>query len=74
MERYDLNFTDDVRREFLRVILGGRSVPVCRQSHRVVIHDVTYQDVVYRVVYDKDRKEIVTFLLPHWSGLDEAAW
>lgn len=74
MQRYDLRFTDDVRAVFIGEINAGRSVCVRRQSLRVAIHDVTYKGSVYRVVYDKNRKEIVTFLLPEWVGLGVLDW
>ena len=66
-ERYDLEFTDPVRSTFLARIHRGETTVVARQSLRVTVHDVRYNGQTYRVVYDANRREIVTFLLPDWE-------
>jgi hypothetical protein len=74
MERYDLHFDEATRQTFVKLIRGGKTRAVRRQSLRVVIHDLEWKGTTYRVVYDTQRHEIVTFLLPDWQGVDEFAW
>ena len=62
MERYAIDFNRHMRREFERLIQYCQTHLVRKQSNRVSIHDVIYEGEVYRVVYDKSRKTIVTVL------------
>lgn len=50
------------RARIISAIRDGRSRVVRRQSHRVTIHDVELDETVVRVVYDRRRGEVVTFL------------
>jgi hypothetical protein len=45
-------------------IQSQRATFVERQSHRVTVWDLTHQQKEVRVVYDSQRKMIVTFLPP----------
>tara|TARA_Y100000034_G_scaffold91156_1_gene109940 strand:+ start:1008 stop:1268 length:261 start_codon:yes stop_codon:yes gene_type:complete len=63
VERYGLDFTRHVRREFCRRIQKQEKARfIERQSTRVSVWDVEYEEKIYRVVYDKIRKSIVTVL------------
>ncbi len=61
-ERYDLRYNRHDRHDIVQQIQTGRAKFVERQSGRVSVFDITHQGVSARVVYDKHRKEIVTFL------------
>jgi hypothetical protein len=63
-ERYELGFRKDERKYFVREIQGGRAVFLEKSSHRVSKFAVKYEGEWYPVVYDKNRKEIITFLPP----------
>lgn len=72
-ERLGLELGDDTHRRIVGVIQSSRSRVVERQSHRVTVHDVDLDGATYRVVYDRHRKQVVTFLPPdepvrriHW--------
>ena len=64
LERYGLVFSKEVRLKFERLIRCHQSCIVEKQSNRISVHDVIYNGEVYRVVYDKNRKTIVTALPP----------
>ena len=68
MERFDL-FEKDVF-AIEAMIRSGDSTVVERQSHRVVIHEVIYEDVTMHVAYDGLRSQIATFLYPEGNPLD----
>lgn len=61
-ERYGIVLTGAVRDEIVASIRGNRSTVAWRTSNRSVVHDVAYDGRTVRVVYDKARGEIVTFL------------
>jgi hypothetical protein len=63
VERYDIYLTDALRKEIVGKIQEGKSKPVEKQSGRLSVHDVELDEgKVVRVVYDKKRQQIVTFL------------
>ena len=62
LEREGLVYSRRVERALIGAIVGGKSVCVERQSHRVSVHDVPHEERIYRVVYDRQRKTIVTVL------------
>lgn len=61
-ERYGLNLTKEVRRNIRDKIRKNDGKFLERQSRRVTLWEVEYDCVKYKVVYDKLRGEIVTFL------------
>lgn len=70
-DRYGIRYTEDVRRGLIADIQQDRKVVtfVERQSNRVTVWSFRRdgQDVPF--VYDKIRKEIVTFLpQDYWTG------
>lgn len=62
MERYGIELGPAGRAELVAAIRSGRSRLVVRQSLRVSVHDVPRDGGLVRVVYDRQRHEIVTFL------------
>jgi hypothetical protein len=64
LERYGMEVGNGTRQQIINAIRQGRSTHVESQSHRISVHDVTlaHEELTVRVVYDKHRKEIVTFL------------
>lgn len=63
-ERFDLHLTQNDHAQIVRAIQGGKAKFVERQSHRVTLWDINYSGEDLRVVYDSQRKELVTFLFP----------
>jgi hypothetical protein len=61
-ERYGLEIGADSHSRIVEAIQQGRSRHVETQSLRVVIHDVDLDGLTVRVVYDRQRKQIATFL------------
>ena len=62
LERYNLTFTKAIRNHFKEQIQLNKGTFVSKQSRRVSLWDVDYSGETYRVVYDKQRHNIVTFL------------
>ena len=60
--RYGLRLTQHDLHTIRNEIQEGRSTCVQTQSNRISVHDLVYKDVPVRVVYDKMRKTVVTFL------------
>lgn len=65
-ERYGLDYTRPVRNRLVNAIRDGHGTFLLRESHRLTHWMVEG----YRVVYDKQRKEIATFLPPYGSPED----
>jgi len=62
LERYDLNFTKTIRNQIKSKIQKNDGTFLYRQSRRVTVWQVAYEDILLKVVYDTLRGEIVTFL------------
>lgn len=61
-ERYGMKFGRAEQREFVKAIQTGKSTVIEKQSHRVTVHELIIEGEPVRVVYDRIRKTIVTFL------------
>jgi hypothetical protein len=62
-ERYGLQLGRSTRTEIVGLIANSQATLVERQSLRVAVYDVTMADgYLVRVVYDRKRHELVTFL------------
>ena len=61
-ERHGLQLTRHDLNEIVRQIQAGKAHFVERQSHRVSLFDIDIDGRSARVVYDKQRKTIVSFL------------
>jgi len=65
--RYDLNLTDQTEREIISLIQSRDPMVVQSldvQSNRVTVYSVLYDNRYLAVVYDSQRKTLVTFLPP----------
>ena len=60
--RYGLNCGPRTRENLVRIIREGEGIFLSKKSNRVSAFAVFYENVWYPVVYDRNRKEIVTFL------------
>ena len=61
-KRHGIEFTRKMSRDIIKQIQMGKATFVESQSNRISIFDVTHECIQYRVVYDKNRKTIVTVL------------
>ena len=62
LSRFDLSLNDNEFKQMINKIQKGRAKFVRRQSNRVTIWDVPFDDKVIRCVYDKRTRVIVTAL------------
>ena len=62
-ERYGIILNHDKYRAMVAAFQEQKNNKFIRkQSNRISVHDFRYEDNIYRIVYDKERKVIVTFL------------
>ena len=65
VERYGVSISDAKRRKIINLIHAGKTGRfVKRRSVRVSEWEIPLDGETFRVLYDKRRKEIVTFLPP----------
>ena len=63
LERYDLDLNREKLEEIVKRIQSGVGIRmVLRQSLRISHYEMTVQEKLVRVVYDRQRKTVVTFL------------
>ena len=62
LERGLVQFSKNLNDIFISQIKSNKATFVRRSSIRVTVWDITYNDKIYRCVYDKFRKQIVTLL------------
>ena len=63
-QRFGKPLTRARRLEITSMIQEGRATLICEQSIRVKHYRIVYEGKVMDVVYDRQRKCIVTFLFP----------
>lgn len=63
-DRYGITLTDELHAHFVKDIQTGKAFFMFRQSHRVSVFKVEHDGRKIPVVYDGDRKQIVTALPP----------
>lgn len=63
-ERYQIVYTDQVRKALLNCIQNGNASEIIKQSNRLRKYKLLYNSILLHIVYDRKRKEIVTFLPP----------
>lgn len=62
LERYGIELTREKREKIVRMIQGGQASIVRRQSHRVSIFSLIFEEKEVVIVYDKQRKSLASFL------------
>jgi phage FluMu gp28-like protein len=62
MERYGIDLNRHKRLEIVHMIQHGKATCVRKQSHRVSIFSLQYENQEIVVVYDKQRKTLASFL------------
>lgn len=65
-ERFGVWIGSKQMREMIRDIQEGRAVCRAKQSNRLSVFNVDYAGQKVAVVYDKQRKSLVTALPPDW--------
>ena len=62
-ERYGVNFNKKMRKTFIEMIKTGKASLIEKQSNRVSKYTVFYESILYWVIYDRVRENIVTVLI-----------
>lgn len=62
LERYGIELTQHKRETMIKMIQTGKAKIVRKQSHRVSIFSLIFEEKEVIVVYDKERKNIASFL------------
>lgn len=66
IERQGLVLNKEQINEICKLIQNGHSTFVKKQTNRIVLHDISYNGKVLRIVYDKLRKIPVTVYDDSW--------
>jgi len=61
-ERYGVQATNEDINKYVQMIQEGRGRIVMKQSRRVSVWDLTINEKIIRVAYDKNRGELITAL------------
>lgn len=61
-QRYGINLSEHDYNAMCSIIDKGDSIIVNKQSNRITIHQLNWNDQKIHVAYDKIRQTIVTFL------------
>lgn len=59
-ERFGINMGKKLHQTFINSIQNGKAKFIRRQSNRVTVWQVEYNEDVLTLVYDKHRKQIIT--------------
>src|SRR5689334_7388305 len=62
LERYGIELTQHKRETMIKMIQTGNATLVRKQSHRVSIFSLIFEEKEVVIVYDKERKSIASFL------------
>ena len=65
--RFGIILSSKECKDIVTFIQSGQSDCVKIQSNRVSIHAIKINDKLVHVVYDKNKKVVVTALLPEWE-------
>ena len=63
-ERFGVSVSSNVYQQFVKIIQKQQATFVERQSLRVTVWDINYENETIRVVYDSKRQKVVTALYP----------
>lgn len=72
-ERFGINLNKHKRRELIQMIFKGNARHLEKISNRLSKFRVRFEDKLMDIIYDKNRKRIVTFLYPEWHE-EKLAW
>ncbi len=72
LERYGLELNRHDLRDIAKMIQRNSGQFIEKQSNRITVWEVTYKDTLLRVVYDKNRKVVVTAL--PFEEQDDNGW
>lgn len=64
VERFGIPVGDETLRKVVLEIQQGKATFIRKQSNRVTLWEVMIHDLLTRVAYDKNTKEIITILRP----------
>ena len=70
-QRFDISLNDNQYIQLVNRIKKGKGTFVRRQSNRVTIWDIEFEENLIRVVYDKKTSAIVTALYPDKQTLEK---
>jgi len=78
MQRFGISFGKKMHDDFVHLIQTNKATLLEKQSLRVSVYELTYnaygQDTKFKVVYDKQRKTIVTILPPEAQGFSPGSY
>ena len=61
-ERFGIELEDSAINRIITDIQSNRTEFLCKESNRISVHLIDLAGKLVRCVYDKERKEIVTFM------------
>lgn len=61
-ERFGFELSKSDIQTIVKKITSGESIPIERQSNRVTIHTLWYNEQHLKVAYDKIRKSVITVM------------
>ena len=64
VERFGIPVGDETLRQAVQEIQAGTATFIRKQSNRVTLWELKIHDLLARVAYDKNTKEIITILRP----------
>jgi hypothetical protein len=67
LARTGLNIGPCQQDEIVTMIRNGEAEFVRKESNRVTVFDVNYENTTLRVVYDKQRKSLATIMTPDFQ-------
>lgn len=67
LARTGLNISARQQDAIVQQIQRGECTLVRKQSNRVTVFDVEYEEMTLRVVYDRQRKSLATIMTPEYQ-------
>jgi hypothetical protein len=66
--RFGINLSPKTHDQLIQDIQTGKALFVEKQSNRISVWDLKYDNQILRLVYDRQRKQIVTILYHDYPG------
>lgn len=71
-QRFDKHFNKKEMLEISRICIGANSSKfISRISNRLTLRSIVFREEFFPVVYDKERKRVVTFLKYEFLSIEE---